>query len=122
MLSRTFGPAAVMDVWMPATDVYEKDDKYYVTMDLPDVNPDDIEISVTDSTLRVRGERKHVQEVKEENYRRSERFYGTFERIIELPEPVKSEDIEATYKNGMLEIVLPKAEEKKAQEVKIKTA
>lgn len=122
-LSRAFGPEAeTRAFWMPATDVYEKDNKYIVTIDLPDVDIDDVDISVVDSTLRVKGERKHTKEAKEENYVRSERFYGMFERIIDLPEPVKAENVEATYKNGMLQIDLPKAEEKKAKEIKIKAA
>ncbi len=108
--------------WMPAADIYQKDDKLIVTMDIPDVGPDDIDISVVDNTLRIKGERKHTKEAKKENYYRSERFYGSFERIIELPVPVKTEDVEATYKDGVLTINLPVAEEKKGKEIKIKAA
>lgn len=130
-LARTFervfgGREAMMPAmpttWMPATDVFEEGNKIVVTMDLPGVNPDDIHISVTDNTLRVRGERKQEKETKEENIYRMERMYGSFERVITLPSDVKSEDIEATYKDGTLRIELPKAEEKKGKEIKIKAA
>lgn len=123
LFQKTFGPEPeTAALWMPAADIYEKENKLIVTMDLPDVDPHDIDISVIDNTLRIKGERKHTKEAKTENYYKSERFYGSFERVIELPMPVKTEDVDATYKDGVLTITLPEAEEKKGKEIKVKAA
>ncbi|PIZ36642.1 MAG: hypothetical protein COY37_08180, partial [Candidatus Aquicultor secundus] len=114
LFHKTFGPEPEAEaMWMPSADIYQKENKLIVTMDLPDVDPKDIDVSVVENTLRIKGERKHTEEAKKENYYRSERFYGSFERVIELPMPVKTEDVEATYKDGVLTIDLPVAEEKK---------
>ncbi|MDI6715735.1 MAG: Hsp20/alpha crystallin family protein [Actinomycetota bacterium] len=123
MFQRVFGAGKEMAVpWTPLVDVYEKDDRYIVSVELPDVRPEDIDVSVIDNTLRIKGERKHVYEAKPENYVRSERFYGPFERTIELPMSVKTEEVEATYKDGLLQINLPKVEVKKGKEIKVKAA
>jgi HSP20 family protein len=126
MFERTFGPERrermTLAHWLPDVDIYEKENKLYIRMDLPEIKPEDVDISIVDNTLKVRGERKQTEEVKEENYYRMERRYGSFERMIELPVRVKTEDVEATYENGVLRIELPKAEETKAKEIKIKAA
>jgi HSP20 family protein len=123
MFQRAFGPVAEEGMpWLPATDVYEKENKIIVTMDLPEVDPKDIDVSVVDNTLKVKGERKHIKEVEEENYIREERMYGKFERIIDLPVSVKTEEVEATYKDGVLTITLPEAEAKKGKEIEVKVA
>jgi len=124
MFERAFGrPEEAMEVpWMPTLDIYEKEDKFIATVELPDVNPDDIDVSVVDNTLRITGERKHTKEAKRENYFRSERFYGKFERMVELPVAVRTEEVDATYKDGLLTVSLPKAEERKAKEIKVKVA
>ncbi len=121
---RVFGPTPEAEeaLWSPAADVFEKENKIIVRLDLPEVKPEDIDVSVVDNTLRIKGERKRTEEVKREDYYRTERMYGMFERMIELPVPVKTEAVEATYKDGVLEINLPEAEEKKAKEIKIKVA
>ncbi|MDP2211570.1 MAG: Hsp20/alpha crystallin family protein [Candidatus Aquicultor sp.] len=108
--------------WMPDVDIYEKENKIYVRMDIPEIEPEDIDISIVNNTMKIKGERKMTEEVKEESYYRMERRYGSFERMIELPVSVKMDDIEATYKNGVLHVELPKAEEAKAKEIKIKAA
>jgi HSP20 family protein len=108
--------------WTPDVDVYETDNEIKVRADLPDVEAKDVDVSITDNTLRIKGERKYSEEVKKENYFMSERRYGSFERMIDLPEYVKSEEVQAVYKDGVLEITLPKAEEKKAKEIKVKVA
>jgi HSP20 family protein len=108
--------------WMPDVDVYETDGEIKVHADIPDVEAKDVDVSITDNTLRIKGERKYSKEVKKENYLMSERRYGSFERMIDLPEPVKPEEVQAVYKDGVLEITLPKAEEKKAKEIKVKVA
>ncbi|MDI6716915.1 MAG: Hsp20/alpha crystallin family protein [Actinomycetota bacterium] len=120
---RVFGPErARVTFWVPDVDIYEKDNNIIVRMDLPEVKPEDVEVSVIDNMLRVKGERKRAEEVREENYYRMERQYGAFERTIDLPVAVKTEEIEATYHDGVLEVALPKAEEKKIKEIKVKAA
>ncbi len=120
---RIFGPERLTPTfWTPDVDIFEKDNDIIVRMDLPEVKPEEVEISVIDNTLRVKGERKMAEEVKEENIYRMERKYGSFERMIELPVAVKIEEVEAVYKDGVLRITLPKAEVKKAKEIKIKAA
>jgi HSP20 family protein len=126
MFERTFGSERrerlMLSHWMPDVDIYEKDNKIYIRMDISEIKPEDIDISIVDNTMKIKGERKMTEEVKEENYYRMERRYGSFERMIELPVSVKMDDIEATYKNGVLHVELPKAEESKAKEIKIKAA
>ncbi|HZD58977.1 MAG TPA: Hsp20/alpha crystallin family protein [Anaerolineae bacterium] len=120
---RVFGPERMPEAfWTPDVDIYEKENNIIVRMDLPEVKPEDVDISIVDNTLRIKGERKHIEEVKEENYYRTERRFGSFERTIELPVAVKTEEIKATYKEGVLQITLPKAEEKKAKEIRITAA
>lgn len=126
MFERAFGSERrerlMLSHWMPDVDIYEKENKIYIRMDIPEIKPEDIDISIVDNTLKIKGERKMTEEVKEENYYRMERRYGSFERMIELPVSVKMDNIEATYKNGVLHVELPKAEEVKAKEIKIKAA
>ncbi|MBE0447311.1 MAG: Hsp20/alpha crystallin family protein [Actinobacteria bacterium] len=120
---RVFGPERIPEAfWAPAADIYEKDNNIIVRMDLPEVRPEDVDVSIVNNTLRIRGERKHIEEVREENYYRKERRFGSFERTIELPIAVKTEEIDATYKEGVLQVTLPKAEEKKIKEIKVKAA
>ncbi|MDI6816623.1 MAG: Hsp20/alpha crystallin family protein [Actinomycetota bacterium] len=126
MFERAFGSERrerlMLSHWMPDVDIYEKENKIYIRMDIPEIEPEDIDISIVDNTMKIKGERKMTEEVKEENYYRMERRYGSFERMIELPVSVKMDAIEATYKNGVLHVELPKAEEVKAKEIKIKAA
>ncbi len=81
---------------------------------------EDIDIEVRDNTLTLKGERKFEKEIKQENYHRVERAYGSFQRSFTLPSTVKQEAIEATFKDGILEISLPKAEEAKPKKVEIR--
>lgn len=99
--------------WAPVVDVYETKDELVVSAELPGVNEKGIQVSMTGDLLTVKGERRHERETKEENYHRLERFCGKFERNIPVPVPVESDKITATYRNGMLEIHLRKAEEVK---------
>ena len=106
--------------WMPSVDIFEKDDKFVVKAELPGMEKDNIEVNLTDHTLTIKGEKKKAEEVKEENYYRSERSYGSFMRTIELPREVHADKVKATFKNGVLEIRVPKTEEAKAKEIKVK--
>jgi HSP20 family protein len=87
--------------------------------DLPDVNEKDMDIQVENNMLTIRGERKFEQKVKEDNYLRVERTYGSFSRSFSLPSTINSESIKAEYKNGVLTIELPKRAESKPKQVKI---
>ncbi len=106
--------------WLPSVDVIDEKDRLRVKADLPGVNKDDVEISVEDGVLTIKGERKSEKEEKDKNYYRKECFYGSFERSISLPVEVDVERAEASYKDGVLEIVLPKKEESKPKQIKVK--
>jgi HSP20 family protein len=95
---------------MPAVDVFERDGNVIVKAEMPGIEPDSIDVTITDGELRVSGERKEEKEVKEENYYRSERSYGHIYRTLTLPEGCDSEHVGATLKEGVLEVVIPKKE------------
>ena len=105
--------------WAPAIDVFEKGDKFVVKAELPGMKEDDIDISVVGDTLRIKGEKKTETEVKEEDYYRSERSYGSFFRSIALPPTVDANKIQADYEDGVLEVTLPKRAEVKPKKVAV---
>jgi HSP20 family protein len=105
--------------WAPAVDVSETDDKVIVKVDVPGVNPEDMEISLMENVLVIKGEKKREEEEKKENFYRVERFYGSFMRSIPIPCEVEEDKIEATYKDGVLKIILPKKPEEKKKVIKI---
>lgn len=107
--------------WAPAVDIYESDNSLVVEAELSGLDPDDIDVSIDNNILTVKGERKKISEVKEENYYRIERAYGTFQRSIRLPSEVDAEKIEANYENGVLKVSVPKIEPKKAKKIPIQT-
>ncbi len=114
-------PARVEEVseWFPSLDVSETDSEYMVKVEVPGIDPKDINISLMNNLLTIKGEKKHEKEEKEENYHLVERSYGSFTRTIRLPSQVQNDKINATYKNGVLKVVLPKTEEAKKKEIKI---
>ncbi len=93
--------------WMPALDVFEREGKLVVQADLPGVAADDVTVDVTDGILTVSGERREEREIDEGGFRRTERRYGKFSRNIALPEGARVEDIQAAYREGVLEITVP---------------
>jgi len=105
--------------WAPAVDIVETESEIVLKADLPGVDPKDVEINIENDTLSLRGERKYEKDVKEKGYRRLERAYGSFVRSFALPGTVDSEKIEAEYKNGVLEIKLPKRAEAKPKQIKV---
>jgi HSP20 family protein len=110
-------------LWAPDVEILERPDQLVVRADLPGLTKDDVKVNVTDDMLTFEGERKEEKETKREGYYRSERTYGAFYRSIPLPEGVKTEKVEATFKNGVLEVTLPWMKEaKKAKMVDVKTA
>jgi HSP20 family protein len=106
--------------WLPSLDVAETKNEIVVKAEVPGMEPKDIDISLSDGLLTIKGEKKQEKEEKEENYHLVERSYGSFTRSIRLPNEVQSDKISASYKNGVLKVVLPKSEESKKKEVKIK--
>jgi HSP20 family protein len=111
-----------MSIETPALDVYEEKDDLIVKAEIPGLTKDEIDITLDGNTLTIKGEKKKEEEVKEEDYYRCERSFGSFLRSIELPLDLKSDKVNATFKNGVLEIRLPKAETAKKNVVKVKVA
>jgi HSP20 family protein len=105
--------------WIPAMDLVETDDHLVLRADLPGMNEDDIDIEVKDNVLTVSGERKAEQEEKEEGYYRVERAFGSFSRSLTLPQGVSADQVSANFDNGVLEVRIPKPEERKPQRVQI---
>jgi HSP20 family protein len=106
--------------WLPSLDVAETKNEIVVKAEVPGLDPKDIDISLSDGLLTIKGEKKQEREEKEEDYHLVERSYGTFTRSIGLPKEVQRDKINASYKNGVLKVVLPKSEEAKKKELKIK--
>ena len=109
-------------VWQPPIDIEEQPDRYTIHVELPGMKLEDLKITLEDNRLVIRGEKARTEEQKNAAYHRLERVYGTFERSFTLTHAVKSDKIEATYRDGILEVTVPKAEEAKAREIQIKTA
>ena len=113
-------PAAGMKMTPPAVDLYEEKDEIVVKAELPGMEKDNIEVNLSDNRLTIKGEKKQEEEVKKEGYYRSERSYGSFVRSLELPREVQTDKVKAAFKNGILEIRLPKTEEAKKKETRVK--
>jgi HSP20 family protein len=113
-------PGESIGLSTPAVDLYEEKDEIVVKTELPGIAKDDIQVNVSDHLLTIKGEKKKEEETKEKNFYRSERSYGSFSRSVELPADVHGEKARASFKNGVLEIRLPKTEEAKKKEVKVK--
>ncbi len=106
--------------WLPALDLAETDSEFVVKAEMPGLDPKDIDVSLSENMLTIKGEKKQEREEKKENYHFMERSYGAFARSIQLPGEVNHRKITTSYKNGVLKIHLPKSEEAKKREVKIK--
>ena len=109
-------------VWQPPIDIEETPESYRVHVELPGMRLEDIKITLEDNRLTIQGEKSRTVEQKDATYHRLERVYGTFERSFSLTHAVNPEKIEATYRDGVLEVTVPKAEEAKAREIPIKVA
>ena len=120
VMEDVFGRSSVL--WHPPVDIEEQPDRYTLHLELPGMRLEDIKITIEDNRLTIRGEKTRTEEQKNATYHRLERVYGTFERSFALSHAVKSDKIEATYRDGVLEVAVPKAEEAKAREIPVKTA
>jgi HSP20 family protein len=113
------GEFALAD-WRPAVDTYEENNNIVIKAELPGVKKENVTIDIKDNMLTLKGERSEETEVKEENYYRKERSYGKFHRAFTLPDAVDPNKIEASFKDGVLKISIPKAEEAKSKKIEIK--
>lgn len=104
-----------------AVDVYQTDDNIVLKAPLAGVRPEDLELSITDEVVTIKGERKEIEEIKRESYLCQECYWGIFARSYVLPVPVTSEKAQASLKNGILTITIPKQEKTKAKKIEIKT-
>lgn len=116
-----FAPAAREAMIVPDIDVSETEGEIVVRCELPGVEPKDVDINVAGDVLTIRGEKKVTEEEQKETFHFMERDWGKFSRSVMLPQHVQPEKVEAHYKNGILKIVLPKAEEAKARKIEVKT-
>lgn len=106
--------------WQPAVDMYEDDKEITVKAEIPGVEPKDVDITVTADSISIKGELKEEVERREEGYIRAERRFGQFYRTLPLPAEVKPEEAQATFKNGVLEVRMPKAQVGRKQGIKVK--
>ncbi len=107
-------------VYLPPLDIYEDNDKIVVEAEIPGLNKEDIKINVADNILTIKAEKKKEEKVKDKDVIYEEIAYGIYEREIELPQTVDTEKIDAVYEDGVLKVVLPKKEEVKPKEIKVK--
>lgn len=105
--------------WNPVVDIYEDEGAYVITAEIPGVDKKDIKIDVKDRILTLKGERSSDKAPKEDNYYRRERCYGKFERTFSLPENVNPDSIEASFKDGVLKLEIPKLEESKPKAITV---
>jgi HSP20 family protein len=112
--------SATATAWAPALDISERKDAYLVTVELPGVEPDDLEITMEDGLLTIQGERHFAHDSSEQQFHRVERRYGAFRRSITLPAQVQAEQIQASFDNGVLQIVVPKMEEAKPKRIQVR--
>ena len=111
--------SATATVWAPALDISERKDAYLVTVELPGLKPEDLDITMEDGLLTIQGERQFTSESSEQQYHRVERRYGAFRRSITLPAHVTAEGIQASFEDGVLQILVPKAEEAKPKRIQV---
>jgi HSP20 family protein len=124
LFGRTYGGEAGERVrgaaWAPPLDVHETADRFVITVELPGLGPDDVEISVEDNVLTLSGERRFYDERSENDFHRIERRFGSFARTLTLPSTADAEGIEASFDAGVLTISVPKREEAKPRKIEVK--
>ena len=107
-------------MWAPALDISERKDAYVVTVEIPGVKPEELDITLEDGLLTIQGERRFEQESGDQQWHRVERRYGGFRRSITLPSQVQPDQIEASFENGVLKVIVPKAEEARPKKITVK--
>ena len=111
---------ATTTAWAPALDISERKDAYLVAVELPGLKPQDLDITMEDGLLTIQGERQFTSESSEQQFHRVERRYGAFRRSITLPTHAMAEGIEASSEDGVLQILVPKAEEAKPKRIQVR--
>ena len=123
LVNNLFGASdAAPQRWTPAMDLVEADDHFVLKADLPGLSEDDVAIEVQDSVLTISGSREAEHERKEKGWYRLERSYGTFSRSLTLPEGIDADRVEANFDRGVLEVRIPKPEERKPRRISIGNA
>lgn len=127
LFNDTYGPRREDDLmnrgtWTPPVDIYEADGELVLKAEVPDMRREDIDVSVENNTLTIRGERKLDHEIKQDSFHRIERAYGSFVRTFSLPPTVDAARIAAEYKHGVLTIKLPVREEAKPRTINVEVA
>lgn len=120
--SNDHGTAPREAVWRPSVDIAETDRDFVLIADLPGIAREDLDITLVDDRLTIKGRRHRESESKEGNVHRVERAYGTFTRTFDLPAAVDTEAVAATYKDGVLEVTVPKAEEARPKQIEVKVS
>ncbi|MCU7906473.1 MAG: Hsp20/alpha crystallin family protein [Candidatus Thiodiazotropha sp. (ex Epidulcina cf. delphinae)] len=105
--------------WAPAVDIKEEDNRYVIRADIPGVKPEDVEVTMENGVLTIRGERRFEETEERENFRHIERSHGIFYRRFSLPDNTDSEDVEATGKDGVIEVIIPKSAEKLPKRIEV---
>ncbi|MFW6126222.1 MAG: Hsp20/alpha crystallin family protein [Chloroflexota bacterium] len=105
--------------WLPSVEMYEKDNNFVVRAELPGMKEEDVDVSVSDDLLTIRGEKKGESEVKDEDYYVCERSYGSFSRTIRLPSNADTGKVDANFEDGVLEVTVPKTAEAKAKKIPV---
>jgi len=121
LASQPVGTAAASATWAPALDIFERKDAYVVTVELPGVQADDLQITLDDGLLTIQGERHVTPDAADQHFHRIERRYGAFRRAITLPTNVMADTIEASVDNGVLQVVVPKMEEAKPTRIRVRS-
>ena len=114
-LAKTFG-----DVWSPSVDISETKNNFVVKAELPGLETNEVNVSISGDILTIKGQKKAKEEEKDEHYHCVERYSGSFQRVFQLPSGVKADQIEATFDKGVLKVTLPKVEEAKKNEIEVK--
>jgi HSP20 family protein len=122
--NRFFGEApfyrGLAEEWSPSIDLSETKDSFVVKAELPGLDAKDVEVSISGNLLTIRGEKKKEEEEKDEHHYRSERYYGSFQRVFQLPTNLKADKVEASFDKGVLKVTLPKVEEAKKKQIEVK--
>jgi len=105
--------------WVPPVDIYETEDTIVLSAELPGMKKEDMSVEIKDNTLTIKGEREFERDSAAKSYSRIERSYGNFQRVFTLPHLVQQDKVKARYENGLLEIILSKAEEGETKHIKV---
>jgi HSP20 family protein len=114
------GSSVATSAWTPAVDIKEEENQFLITADVPGVDPENIDVTMENGLLTIKGERKFESDVKRNGYRRFERLHGTFYRRFSLPDYADADNISATCKNGVLTVTVPKSGAVKPRRIEVK--